>query len=256
MCALSPRLSAQGVRVPVNFENAAVVLEKVVEDSVKPYVTTHGTGFFYSDSVSGRTFLVTNRHLLVGHDSLFVRFNSDSNKTYRSPIHLRTPDHRPLWFGNPDTLVDLAVMPFVSELMVWCLDDWRAKPVADVRLGDEVIFIGFPLGGYAGTKKVLPVFRHGIISFVSEEDLFDGQSGKLLLKKDHILVDARSMGGNSGGPVISAPRSGSNKASLIGIIRGHMVLNEGSDDSDLGIVIPADRLIETVKQYNLKFPVK
>lgn len=256
ICALSPRLTAQRVNVPVNFENAAVVIEKAVQDAGKSYITTHGTGFFYSDSVSGRTFVVTNRHLLKGHDSLFVRFNSEDGITARVPICLRTPDHKLLWFGDPDSLVDLAVMPFVSALRVWCIDDWRAKPVAEVRLGDEVVFIGFPLLGYAGTDRVLPVFRHGIVSFVSKEDLLEASTGNPVLKKDHILVDARSMGGNSGGPVISAPRSGSGKASLIGVIQGHMVLTEGRDDSGLGIVIPVDRLIETVKQYNLKFPVK
>lgn len=77
---------------------------------------------------------------------------------------------------------------------------------SDINLGDEVYFIGFPLG--IGTKnKIEPLVRTGSVAWVSES-------------ANYFFLDALSYGGNSGSPVYTKPTS-DNGTNFIGMVTGH-----------------------------------
>lgn len=230
---------AQSVTIPRNFEDVAAIIEKWDDNGL---IKTHGTGFFYKDSATSTPYLITNRHLLVGHDSLQVRFNSPDGYRIRTTLNLLNSQSRvPFWRAHPDTNIDLAILPVLKTLRVRILDSPRAKPSSEVSLGDIVYFIGFPIPAVG--DKVYPLLRHGVVAYVFHEETTFGDK---VYPKGTILIDGTSLGGNSGGPVISLPRQGGSRASYIGVIQGHLTV--GGENADLGIVIPAERLIELVSQ--------
>ena len=83
----------------------------------------------------------------------------------------------------------------------------------DLKLGDEVYFIGFPLG-YGATDYVEPIVRSGSVAW-------------LPVNEKIYLLDAFSYGGNSGSPIfrkrtLSKPGSISwTDSKMIGMITGH-----------------------------------
>jgi len=59
---------------------------------------------------------------------------------------------------------------------------------SDLKLGDDIYFVGFPFGIGAIGKNVEPLVRSGIISWLSKDS-------------PNFLLDAFSYGGNSGSPI-------------------------------------------------------
>lgn len=229
--------------IPQGTEDVVVVIEKTIPAKSAPLFITHGTGFFLTDS-AGNTFLVTNRHILQGHDSLFVRFNFVDGSSTRRVLRLKRPDGTDFWKGDADTMVDLAAVPIPDWLSKFrYIDCMRIKPIREVKAGDPVYFVGFPLLEYTGRERVYGVFRHGIVSYIAKEAITSILNpDSIIMTKGMILIDATSLGGNSGSPVLSTPRAGDKRASLIGVVSGHLAIDSADDNIALGRVEPAERL--------------
>ncbi len=127
----------------------------------------------------------------------------------------------------------------------------KIKPAADVREGQAVAFIGFPIGGSLGFS---PVTHHGIISSITPIALPAGNSAQLKEKPIRRLrsgafsiyqLDATAYPGNSGGPLFDV-----DTGEVVGIL--NMVFIKGTKESALekpsGIsyAIPASFLQELI----------
>ena len=246
LVAVSPS-GGQKNPIPVNFEDAAVIIERWNADGA---VKTHGTGFFYHDTASGPPFLVSNNHIFVGQDSLQVRFNNIDGVSETYTLTLIDDSGNTSWTAHPDTNVDLAVLQVPSNFRIRVIDSPRLKPVSEISLGDVVYFIGFPLTESTTDEKVYPLLRHGVVSYVVKEEFSVG--GPKVYPKGTILIDATSLGGNSGGPVISSPRAGTSENSFIGVIQGHISIGQKAENADLGIVVPAECIPEAIAQYQME----
>src|ERR1035437_4377051 len=84
--------------------------------------TSFLVGFLVKDSTNPverlyRTFLVTNRHVFDGRDSVFLRFNTDDGKQKTFGQLLKTNDGNSLWLAHLDPLVDLALLSINPDIL-------------------------------------------------------------------------------------------------------------------------------------------
>jgi hypothetical protein len=258
------------IYIPKNMENCIVTIEDCVVDSSGLRFIPHGTGFICGDS-TGSCYIITNRHVLYNRDSLIVRFNkfdstSNSFTGCRVAARLKVNGVK-AWLAYPDSDIDLAIVLTPPGLSVPYIDFARLKRFDDVKLGDEVIYLGFPFpADVQGMDKNYPLARSGIVAYKTVYDLEDPGSKYIFLPKQHILIDGIIMSGNSGFPVLSTPGHGNEKVSLIGVLSSHLTSKEYAEtivakapnlkfdllqdkDYRLGVCIPLDRIIELMEFY-------
>jgi hypothetical protein len=157
-----------------------------------------------------RITLVTNRHVVDHEMDLILHLNPrGSSKPARLALKSYRADDDPVWVGHPDPTVDVAVTGAVqgwlnkAELdplssIPWPialdLQEMRQQRVTE---GDAVFLIGYPRGIVPSGEVHHPVVRRGGIARI--QDTYQ-QGGR------DFLIDAPAFPGNSGGPVILAPR--------------------------------------------------
>lgn len=223
------------------------------------------------NAVGQYVFLITNKHVLEGRESVVVRFNPKKGREIKD-YQLRLIDvNREIpqrWIGHPRNDIDIAALPLhgvffqddgqeilpfaVSALMT--KDDLVKEHVAE---GDFVYILGYPMGLLDPDWRY-PIARSGIIARI--QDLLDGHKSKFLL-------DAYVSPGNSGGPVILKPEriaiegTGAPKGiGVIGIISSSYMLRErhriphrklrtiDTQNSGLASVFPSDFILETIDE--------
>ncbi len=239
-----------------------------------------GTGFLFgkrhgtNEEGKGtyRVFLVTNRHVLEGNTTAFLRFNPEAlsaAQVFDAP--LKDPNGKLLWFALGDPEVDIAVMSINASVLnaakiqfAFFADDSHVlthKEAAAEGLseGDGVFVFGFPMGN-VGAERNYVVVRQGIIARIR-----DSLAGAVKT----FLIDASVFPGNSGGPVVTRPEITSiegtkaiNKASLIGVVSAYLPYHDVAisqqtrrpriifeENSGLASIVPVDRVIETIDAY-------
>jgi hypothetical protein len=270
---------------------STVLIEKITDEGF----ITHGTGFLMYNYDSQSDFVVvTCAHLISNKKMLSIRFNPDSSLLK----HLSVKEKRGTFVKNviitessirllvqlddnnryihPE--LDIAAFHFSFPQLVKKTDtgminlkaiDFKLIPHSQIKkkselsLGDEVYFIGFPLG-YGVTKFVEPIVRSGSIAWLPTE-------------YDFFLLDAFSYGGNSGSPVFQKVIVGSkpgdlkwSSPKLVGMVVGHQsielknILNQPNPDElkfevtdvDLNIglarCVYVDDILFTVDELNKK----
>ncbi len=156
-----------------------------------------GTGVVILDNGT----ILTNLHVVAGAKRLGVVF-ADGMESAATLVGTR-PEH------------DLAVIKAVvvpDDLVPATL-----RSTADLRLGDEVVAVGFPFG-------IGPSVTSGVISGLRRE--YHSPQGKRLLT-NLIQFDAAANPGNSGGPLFT------NDGEVIGIVTG--ILNPAKQAVFIGI---------------------
>lgn len=261
--------------IPPNFIDCVVAIGTIVNGQQR----WTGTGFLYGElsekTEDGRNrykvFLVTNKHVISGLESILVRFNPQIGQSAKDyPAQLKGTDGKFLWTGHPDAEVDVAVLPinlnnvidegmkysfFQSDIDIADIEELQKRGTSE---GDPIFVMGFPMGIIAPDRQ--HVFaRGGIISRI--KDLFEKRS------KDFV-VDAFVFPGNSGGPVLSKPEfisisgtKSSTKSSLIGIIKSYIPYNDIAisqqtsrpriifeENTGLSKVEPVDHIIATIEE--------
>lgn len=219
-----------------------VLLEKIENNRF----ITHGTGILLFNYDNPREFIVvTCAHLLKDKSQISVRVKPDStflnvlkgtgqrqvmienaiviNNTVRFIAQLGLKDK----FIDSD--LDIAAFRLkipaafhVTDSTYNQIDMTKLKGIPksgislkkELTLGDEVFFIGFPLG-YGATEFVEPIIRSGSIAW-------------LPLNENIFLLDALSYGGNSGSPIfrkmIIGVKPGTlewSPSKLVGMVVGH-----------------------------------
>lgn len=240
-----------------------------------------GTGFLFgrragTDPTSGRgtyhLFLVTNRHVLDGNATAFLRFNPEPPKAahvFDAP--LVDASGKQLWFALADPEVDIAVMTINASVLenekiqfgFFAGDTHvlthRDAASAGLSEGDGVFVLGFPMGN-VGAERNYVVVRQGIIARIR-----DSIAGAVKM----FLIDAAIFPGNSGGPVVTRPEitaitgtQSIGQASLIGVVSAYLPYHDVAvsqqtrrpriifeENSGLAAVVPVDRVLETIEAY-------
>ena len=159
--------------LPTNTPSAAPTptLADMIE-SVKPALVfiepLAGSGFVIDES----GLVVTNQHVVEGLDTVTIRMLDD--RKYEGVVL------------GVDAIADLAVVQLVSSDKFEIMDLGNSN---DVRVGDEVIALGFPWRSEIGTE---PTITKGIIS-----------SNRIHNGVDVLQTDAAINPGNSGGPLVN-----------------------------------------------------
>lgn len=127
-------------------------------------------------------------------------------------------------FFHSDSSVDIAVIPYVPPkddylfvmLDTTFLNDRHTFKRLPIEEGTEVFFTGL-FTPYTGEKKIYPIVRFGRIALITDEKI-----EWIGLKREMMLIETSSFGGNSGSPVyfkVNYP-DGKSILALGGILNG------------------------------------
>lgn len=178
-----------------------------------------------TDSTKSAMLFVTARHVIedsIGRllKEFYIRMNTqDNNSRY---IYFKTDSSNV--FFHPNKSVDIAVFLFspkksdydfkyIPDIMI---PDWETFSSNNIKEGDEVFFCGLFLP-YIGDQRIYPILRFGHISLITSEKIQWGNE-----KKELVLLEASSYGGNSGSPVYAliGNKMGDRSMVLLGIMTG------------------------------------
>jgi S1-C subfamily serine protease len=196
-----------------------------------------GTATGFVVQRNGRSFLVTNRHVLrgtqpdgrvVAPDHVTVVHNSDMWPGAWVPVPERLYSEdggKQRWYEHPDQelaeLVDVAVLPLreVRHVKYFPLDPWEPDRGISATLGDGLSVIGFPFGITAGA--FLGVWIRG---FIATDPQLDWQG------LPRFLIDARTRAGQSGSPVMFYQSAGA-----VAMRQGGIGLFDGAASQFFGV---------------------
>ena len=174
--------------------------------NLDPHVLRYGTGFFYMKNEI--LFLITNRHVIIQEtenyfpNMLRMPIHTNLNNFRQNAdfdIHLRNAAVR-LWREPNPPASDVVAIPLVdrnyldqARFLIRAFSPANLLPTEiQLRIGEDVLIMGYPLGEYYDGVYNLPVVRNGIISSAYPVPYRDNT---------YFLVDARLHRGTSGSPV-------------------------------------------------------
>ena len=197
-----------------------------------------GTGFMIIKKVGEkqyRPFLVTNKHVLFGKQSVVIRLQKkDSDQLVTIDVSVAKNGEK-LYSVHPDDKVDIAVMTLVGsyfdqnnlKLAAFEIDNAALDSSQYVNEGGSegsgVYMLGFPMG-LVEVDSNMPICRSGCVARITQSEIE---------RTKNFLLDIQNFPGNSGSPVISKPELVSvgdtkalGKSVLIGIIHSYIPYRE------------------------------
>lgn len=217
-------------------------------------------GYKSQDGTMIHLYAVTNRHviedgftvlrlnkLLGGYDIMETSKNSwllhPEDDVAICPIG---PDHHYHKFSVISAAEDDEKSLFVTEKKV---------KKYNLGVGDEVLMVGRFLS-HQGSKQNLPLARFGSIAMMPIETI----ENSLGNKREHFLVEIRSVSGFSGSPVFvydlpfnyAGVRPEPFGQFLLGIDCGHMPKAKSLLESGIAAIVPAWRILELLEDEQLK----
>ena len=187
-------------------------------DSNTEQVNSEGSGVIYKKEGES-AYLVTNTHVINGAKKVDVRL-TDGTKV-------------PGEIVGSDTYSDIAVVKISSEKVSTVAEFGDSSKLA---VGETAIAIGSPLGSeYANTVT------QGIVSSLNRHVSLKAEDGQAI-STNAIQTDTAINPGNSGGPLINI------QGQVIGITSSKIASNGGTSVEGLGFAIPANDVINIIKQ--------
>jgi hypothetical protein len=187
-------------RIPDDYLKSVIYVYPSTEDAQRG-MSVGGTGFLIvspAEGTSGSTlYAVTNSHVAIHGRA--IRLANDDNQTKVMPVAVDDWIHHPA--GD-----DVAVLPIhISE----GTDRFHCFPTSifltrellmslNVGPGDDTYFMGRFIG-HDGTQRNTPVVRFGSIAMLPNEPVYQKDRG---FHQESFLVEARSLSGFSGSPVL------------------------------------------------------
>ena len=236
--------SRAGLDEVVARAKRSVVAVGTYADLANPRFEFRGSGFAVADG----NLVITNAHVLPESAASSPAADGQPRLVVMVPMKGGNPGLRSATLVTADPAHDLALLridgPALPALLV--------GDAKDVREGQSIAFIGFPIGGVLGFS---PVTHRGIVSSITAIALPMPAARQLNAKAiqrlragsfDIYQLDATAYPGNSGGPVFDV-----DTGAVIGVI--NMVLVKGTKESALsqpsGITyaVPASFVAEILK---------
>jgi hypothetical protein len=236
--------------------------------------------------------LVTAEHVISGlllkNHEIWLRVNLVNGKT--AELLLDPEDFR---FHPKDELepTDVAVCPFTPRIHNENTGEGIEADIHSLRLtgdgsflptelfkkrymgrGGEISIIGL-FRSHSGNNRNIPIVRVGNIAALPEEPVWTEHKGYIKA----YLIEARSIAGLSGSPVMAMPDGAlelahaltkgqrvETAAALLGLMHGHFDVPNLNEDvvtdeeepargihTGIGIVIPVDKIVETIQHPEL-----
>jgi len=169
-------------------KTVALIQRETKDDQGRQFLTPIGSGtFLIWKDVSC---ILTCKH--VADIGTWIAINRKPSGIMVVPISDYQQRTGLKWFFHHDVNVDLAAMPFPIQDTMDIKFIWRdlfESPEGVVE-GDDVFFLGFPLG-IGSREKLTPLVRAGIVSYKQNDSI--------------LLIEGNVFPGNSGGPVFLKP---------------------------------------------------
>lgn len=216
--------SRAGLDDVVATAKRSVVAVGTYAELANPRFDFRGSGFAVADG----TLVVTNAHVLPDAAASSPAGGGPPRLVVMVPAKSGTPALRAATVVTADPGHDLALLRIDGP----ALPALAIGDAKDVREGQSVAFIGFPIGGVLGFS---PVTHRGIVSSITAIALPMPAARQLNAKTiqrlrsgsfDIYQLDATAYPGNSGGPVFDVETG-----AVIGVI--NMVLVKGTKESAL-----------------------
>ncbi|MBN4085339.1 trypsin-like peptidase domain-containing protein, partial [Flavobacteriaceae bacterium AH-315-B10] len=214
-------------------------------------------------------YLVSAKHVLQDKTgtffkNIFVRFNNKDGSIEQFPINLAVSGAKKNVFVHSDVTIDLAIIPVKMSENI----DFKTIPIdqiikrseyekENINVGTEVFFTGL-FTPYIGTKTINPIFRFGRLCLIPNEKIKFVE-----IKRDILLIESSTFGGNSGSPVIfSYQNENQQRVRLAGVVlgsynRGQFIENNTLKSnmliSSLGIsaITPSEFIAEIINSLEL-----
>lgn len=201
-----------------NSQNSFIGTDDTDIDSNTEQVNSEGSGVIYKKEGES-AYLVTNTHVINGAKKVDVRL-TDGTKVPGEIVGF-------------DTYSDIAVVKISSEKVSTVAEFGDSSQLA---VGETAIAIGSPLGSeYANTVT------QGIVSSLNRHVSLKAEDGQAI-STNAIQTDTAINPGNSGGPLINI------QGQVIGITSSKIASNGGTSVEGLGFAIPANDVINIIKQ--------
>ena len=201
-----------------NTQNSLFGSAETDTDTNTEQVSSEGSGVIYKKE-GNFAYLVTNTHVINGAKKVDIRL-ADGTKV-------------PGEIVGSDTYSDIAVVKISSEKVSTVAEFGDSNQLS---VGETAIAIGSPLGSeYANTVT------QGIVSSLNRHVSLKSEDGQAI-STNAIQTDTAINPGNSGGPLINI------QGQVIGITSSKIASNGGTSVEGLGFAIPANDVINIIKQ--------
>ena len=201
-----------------NSQNSLLGSDETDTDTNAEQVYSEGSGVIYKKE-GNTAYLVTNTHVINGAKKVDIRL-ADGTKV-------------PGEIMGSDTYSDIAVVKIAADKVTTVAEFGDSS---QLTVGETAIAIGSPLGSeYANTVT------QGIVSSLNRNVSLKSEDGQAI-STNAIQTDTAINPGNSGGPLINI------QGQVIGITSSKIASNGGTSVEGLGFAIPANDVINIIKQ--------
>ena len=201
-----------------NSQNSLLGSDETDTDTNAEQVYSEGSGVIYKKE-GDTAYLVTNTHVINGAKKVDIRL-ADGTKV-------------PGEIVGSDTYSDIAVVKIAADKVTTVAE---FGDFSQLTVGETAIAIGSPLGSeYANTVT------QGIVSSLNRNVSLKSEDGQAI-STNAIQTDTAINPGNSGGPLINI------QGQVIGITSSKIASNGGTSVEGLGFAIPANDVINIIKQ--------
>ena len=201
-----------------NSQNSLLGPDETDTDTNAEQVYSEGSGVIYKKE-GNTAYLVTNTHVINGAKKVDIRLE-DGTKV-------------PGEIVGSDTYSDIAVVKIAADKVTTVAEFGDSN---QLTVGETAIAIGSPLGSeYANTVT------QGIVSSLNRNVSLKSEDGQAI-STNAIQTDTAINPGNSGGPLINI------QGQVIGITSSKIASNGGTSVEGLGFAIPANDVINIIKQ--------
>ena len=201
-----------------NSQNSLFGSTDTDTDTNTEQVSSEGSGVIYKKE-GNFAYLVTNTHVINGAKKVDIRL-ADGTKV-------------PGEIVGSDTYSDIAVVKIAADKVTTVAEFGDSS---QLTVGETAIAIGSPLGSeYANTVT------QGIVSSLNRNVSLKSEDGQAI-STNAIQTDTAINPGNSGGPLINI------QGQVIGITSSKIASNGGTSVEGLGFAIPANDVINIIKQ--------
>nr|WP_303942966.1 trypsin-like peptidase domain-containing protein [Streptococcus infantis] len=201
-----------------NSQNSLITSDETDTDTNAEQVFSEGSGVIYKKE-GDTAYIVTNTHVINGAKKVDIRL-ADGTKVPGDIV-------------GSDTYSDIAVVKIAADKVTTVAEFGDSN---QLTVGEIAIAIGSPLGSeYANTVT------QGIVSSLNRNVSLKSEDGKAI-STNAIQTDTAINPGNSGGPLINI------QGQVIGITSSKIASNGGTSVEGLGFAIPANDVINIIKQ--------